>query len=71
MKLSVDGSEVTITETENPVVPLMDIGECTYDEESRTFILNYEYYQDFKIYQATDTLVFRNRILDGVNQWFD
>ncbi|MEX0980481.1 MAG: DUF1735 domain-containing protein [Bacteroidales bacterium] len=46
-------------------------GENLYDPEKKIFILNYEFIDLIKGYHcyATDTLKFRNRILDGVNQW--
>jgi len=42
-----------------------------YDPEKKRFILNYEFIDFIKGYHCyvTDTLIFRNRILDGVNQW--
>lgn len=45
-------------------------GLSMYDPEKREFYLNYKY-QDAvgNNYTVTDTLIFRNRILDGVNQW--
>ncbi|MCF8379002.1 MAG: DUF1735 domain-containing protein [Bacteroidales bacterium] len=45
--------------------------ENLYDPKKRMFILNYEFIDFLKGYYcyATDTLKFRNRILDGVNQW--
>ncbi len=46
-------------------------GNNTYDPESRMFYLNYEFTDFSTGYRCfvTDTLLFRNRILDGVNQW--
>jgi len=40
-----------------------------YDPDSRTFILEYSFSHEEKEYTANDTLIFRNRIVDGVNQW--
>lgn len=40
-----------------------------YYPDNRTFILEYSFQHEGKNYQANDTLVFRNRIVDGVNQW--
>lgn len=49
----------------------LDVGDNYYDPVARRFYLNYSF-QDvqtgYKCY-ASDTLIFRNRILDGVNQW--
>ncbi len=46
-------------------------GENLYDPEKRRFIMNYKFIDFLKGYHcyASDTLIFRNRILDGVNQW--
>lgn len=45
-------------------------GASSYDPAKREFYLNYKY-QDAagNNYTVSDTLIFRNRILDGVNQW--
>ncbi len=40
-----------------------------YLPDSRTFILEYSFSHEGKEYTANDTLIFRNRIVDGVNQW--
>lgn len=44
-------------------------GACTYNPSKREFYLKYTYVNAGSTYQVTDTLIFRNRILDGVNQW--
>jgi hypothetical protein len=44
-------------------------GTGQYYPETRTFILEYSFQHEGKNYQANDTLLFRNRIVDGVNQW--
>ncbi len=45
-------------------------GESTYNPDKMEFYLNYKF-QDAQgnSYTVMDTLIFRNRILDGVNQW--
>lgn len=45
-------------------------GESTYNPDKREFYLNYKF-QDVQgnNFTVKDTLIFRNRILDGVNQW--
>lgn len=45
--------------------------ENRYDETKKEFYLNYQFtdVQSGNECQVTDTLIFRNRILDGVNQW--
>jgi hypothetical protein len=46
-------------------------GDNYYDPETRMLYLNYSYVDllSGNDCHATDTLIFRNRILDGVNQW--
>lgn len=46
-------------------------GDNYYDPEKRRFYLNYIFHDVLTGYRcfASDTLIFRNRILDGVNQW--
>jgi hypothetical protein len=53
-------------------------GECTYNDakllQARKLILKYKYTETvapFYTYHCTDTLTFRNRIHDGVNEWQD
>lgn len=45
-------------------------GTSTYNPSKKEFYLNYKY-QDIEgnAHTVTDTLIFRNRILDGINQW--
>lgn len=43
-------------------------GENKYDASTRDFYLNYQYEKDGYTYQVTDTLLFRNRIRDNVNE---
>ena len=46
-------------------------GPCSYNAESKTIFLRYKFRDILSGYDCftTDTLIFRNRILDGVNQW--
>ena len=39
--------------------------------QDRKIALKYKYEKDGLVYHATDTLTFRNRIRDGVNEWQD
>ncbi|MCP4312689.1 MAG: DUF1735 domain-containing protein [Bacteroidetes bacterium] len=42
----------------------------SYEPERREFYLNYKYQDaDGNSYTVSDTLIFRNRVLDGLNQW--
>ena len=45
-------------------------GASEYDPDKKEFYLNYSFQDaDGNEYTAKDTLIFRNRLLDGVNQW--
>lgn len=50
-------------------------GECSFNRakllQNRRIYLKYRYEKDGLIYHATDTLTFRNRVRDGVNEWQD
>lgn len=50
-------------------------GESAYNQakllQNRKVVLRYKYIKDGNTYHATDTLTFRNRIRDGVNEWQD
>lgn len=69
--ISVDeDNQVSISATPGASLSVSQDGECTYDTESRMFYLKYKYVDENGYNcSATDTLIFRNRILDGVNQW--
>lgn len=69
------GGNVVISSATDSGVEVTSEGASTYDEENKTFILNYAYSADGFDYSVSDTLVFRNRIRDlqsdgqGVNEW--
>lgn len=45
-------------------------GPSSYDPEKREFYLSYKYTDVFGYeYVAQDTVIFRNRVIDGVSQW--
>lgn len=50
-------------------------GECSYNQarllQDRKIFLKYKYTKDGKVCHVKDTLTFRNRIRDGVNEWQD
>lgn len=58
------------------ILSFTDDGGSSYDPESRTFTLNYSYsfidhQANIQKYKVKDKLAFRNRVIDGVNQWFE
>ena len=60
----------TVSIGKNPIADKNVTGlSGEYLPDSRTFILEYSFSHEGKDYTANDTLIFRNRIVDGVNQW--
>lgn len=61
----------TVLLKNNPISPIIVSanGPCNYNPDKKQFYLQYKYTSSGKTYSAKDTLIFRNRILDGVNQW--
>jgi len=49
--------------------PITDNGGSYYDPSTRTIFLNYSFSFNGYTYTANDELVFRNRVVDGVNQY--
>ena len=48
---------------------ITDDGASYYAPSTRTLFLNYSYISNGVTYKATDELLFRNRVVDGVNQY--
>ena len=46
-------------------------GENTYNKKTRDLTLNYKYTQDGVVYHVSQELIFRNRMVDEVNQTRD
>lgn len=50
-------------------------GDCSFNRakllQNRRIYLKYKYVKEGLTYHATDTLTFRNRVRDGVNEWQD
>ena len=76
MKLTLkDDDSITISPVEGATYVVEQDGECRFLRtkllQERKIALKYKYEKDGKVYHATDTLTFRNRIRDGVNEWQD
>lgn len=61
-------NSITI-ETATGGVTIVDDGGSSYNPETREITLNYSFDFNGVSYKATDILEFRNRIVDGVNQF--
>jgi hypothetical protein len=59
----------TVNIARNPSATVEVTGEGNFDPETRTFILEYSFEYNDLTYITIDTLIFRNRIVDGINQW--
>lgn len=75
MKLTLNGSELAISTVNGATYPITADGACTFNRakllQDRKIFLKYTYTDGTNTYHATDTLTFRNRIRDGINEWQD
>lgn len=74
LTLEADGN-VTVTPVAGAKYVVEQDGECTWNRvkllQNRKIYLKYKYEKDGSMYHAEDTLTFRNRVRDGVNEWQD
>jgi hypothetical protein len=76
MILSLNGPDITVTAATGSTYAFEPNGSSTYNQakllQNRKILLNYKYVNgDGNTCYAQDTLTFRNRIRDGVNEWQD
>ena len=76
MKLTQSGGKITLSSLPDASVQILPDGECTFNQakllQNRKIFLKYKYVNAAgNTCYATDTLTFRNRIRDGVNEWQD
>jgi len=74
--LTVNGGNVTVSSSPTGKYVIQPDGASTYNQakllQNRRIYLSYKYRAaDGNWYHAKDTLTFRNRIRDGVNEWQD
>lgn len=75
-KITLDGTKITVSQASGSKVVVLPDGESTFNRpkllQERKLFLKYKYANaDGTTSYATDTLTFRNRIRDGVNEWQD
>ncbi len=75
-KITLDGTKITVSQASGSKVVVLPDGESTFNRpkllQERKLFLKYKYANaDGTTSYATDTLPFRNRIRDGVNEWQD
>jgi hypothetical protein len=75
MKLTLNGGNVIISAMTGAKYVVEPNGASTYNQakllQNRKIFLNYKYKKGKNWCYATDTLTFRNRIRDGINEWQD
>lgn len=76
MKLTLgEDDSITISAVDGALFNVQPDGQSMYMRtkllQNRKVVLNYKYENDGCIYHVHDTLTFRNRIRDGVNEWQD
>jgi hypothetical protein len=78
LKLVLKGTKIYLSAGTDASFAFTQDGECTFNNskllQQRKIMLKYKYTQTaspFYTYHCTDTLTFRNRIRDGVNEWQD
>lgn len=73
--LTLEGGDITVTGVEGSSNTFEGDGVSTFNQakllQERKLFLNYKYREDGLTYHCQDTLTFRNRIRDGVNEWQD
>ncbi len=75
-RITLNGNDVTISQAQGSKVKVLPDGPSTFNRpkllQDRKLFLKYKYANaDGTTSYATDTLTFRNRIRDGVNEWQD
>lgn len=74
LSLSDDG-KVTVSSVPEAKYLVEQDGDCSWNKaellQNRKIYLKYKYEKDGNVYHAEDTLTFRNRVRDGVNEWQD
>lgn len=76
MKVTFDGTNISISGVTGSTFAIQPNGTSSYNKakllQNRKIVLRYKYIgTDGNTYSAQDTLTFRNRIRDGVNEWQD
>ena len=73
--LTLDGANITVSTAADASNTYLANGASTFNRakllQDRQILLNYMYVSGANTYYCQDTLTFRNRIRDGVNEWQD
>jgi hypothetical protein len=75
LQLVLKGTDVYVGAAAGSTNPYLQDGSCTFNNpkllQDRKIFLKYSYVSGGNTYHCTDTLYFRNRIRDGINEWQD
>lgn len=74
--ITLNGGAITVSKAEGSTVDVQPDGPSSFNQakllQDRKIILNYKYANtDGTTSYAQDTLTFRNRVRDGINEWYD
>jgi hypothetical protein len=75
LKLTLDGTDIAVSSGTTSTNTYLPDGTSTFNAakllQNRKIFLNYKYVVGANTYYVQDTLTFRNRIRDGINEWQD
>jgi hypothetical protein len=75
LQLTLNGTDVVVSTGTGSTNTYLPDGASTFNNtkllQERKIFLNYKYVVGVKTFHCQDTLTFRNRIRDGVNEWQD
>jgi hypothetical protein len=75
LTLTLDGTNIILGSATGSTNTYLTNGDNTYNGakllQNRKILLNYKYVSGENTYECKDTLTFRNRIRDGINEWQD
>jgi hypothetical protein len=75
IKLTLSGTNITVSSANGSTNTYEANGTSTYNAakllQNRKIFLNYKYVVGTDTYYCQDTLTFRNRLRDGINEWQD
>jgi hypothetical protein len=75
IKLTLSGTGITVSSATGSTNTYLADGTSTYNGakllQNRKILLSYKYVSGVNTYYCQDTLTFRNRLRDGINEWQD
>jgi len=75
LRLVLKGNKIYVSANTGSSFAYVQAGECTFNRtkllQERKLFLQYSFVNGVNTYKCIDTLIFRNRIRDGINEWQD